>query len=106
MQAEPAQAVGGAEASSTESQVVGEGETSYGPEADSPQRATKPEPPPPEPRIIGGWTDCGPNTGLSDMAKARQRAASARHQRLDVRTVFAARRVARAPSLHGRVKIY
>lgn len=86
VQAEPAQAVGGAEASSKESQVVAEGETSYRPEADSPQRATKPEPPPPEPRIIGGWTDCGPNTGLSDMAKARQRAASARHQRLDVRT--------------------
>jgi len=49
-------------------------------------------PPPPEPRIIGGWTDCGDHdwTGLSDMAKARASSASARqlqHQRLGTRAI-------------------
>lgn len=34
-------------------------------------RAETPEPPPPHPRILGGWTDCGPNSGESDMAQRR-----------------------------------
>ena len=34
-------------------------------------RAETLEPPPPHPRILGGWTDCGPNSGASDMAQRR-----------------------------------
>ena len=36
-------------------------------------RAGRPEPPPPHPRILGGWTDCGPNSGESDMAQMQRR---------------------------------
>ena len=36
-------------------------------------KARPKEPAPPNPRILGGWTDCGPNSGISDLARIRQR---------------------------------
>ena len=64
----------------------------YGPDGAAEELREPEGPPPPEPRIIGGWTDCGDHdwTELSDMAKARASSASARqlqHQRLGTRAI-------------------
>jgi len=78
--------------SASDGAVAGASGVVYGPDG-APEKLREPKgPPAPEPRIIGGWTDCGDHdwTELSDMAKARASSASAmhaRHQRLGTRAI-------------------